>query len=147
MILSDLSREAATEVLRYHEGADNAVLPLPEGRFASAGEDGRIAVWRVGERDPTRAWRPHEGPIVALALSPDGSTALATSSVSPDGQYLAYGLSQGGSDFEELHVRSLRDGRDLPDTVHWVKFSGISWTADNKGFFYSRFPAPAVPAV
>jgi len=77
------------------------------------------------------------------ALSPDGSTALATSSASPDGRYLAYGLSQGGSDFEELHVRSLRDGRDLPDTVHWVKFSGISWTADNKGFFYSRFPAPA----
>ncbi|HEU5479034.1 MAG TPA: prolyl oligopeptidase family serine peptidase [Candidatus Tumulicola sp.] len=76
-------------------------------------------------------------------LSPDGSTALAGSSVSPNGEYLAYGLSQGGSDFEELHVRSLRDGRDTPDTVRWVKFSGISWTADNRGFFYSRFPAPA----
>lgn len=75
-------------------------------------------------------------------LSPDGSTALAGSAVSPTGEYIAYGLSQGGSDFEELHVRSLQDGHELPDTVHWVKFSGIEWTKDGKGFFYSRFPAP-----
>jgi prolyl oligopeptidase len=76
-------------------------------------------------------------------LSPDGSIALATTSVSDDGRYLVYGLSQGGSDFEQLHMRSLADGRDLPDTVHWVKFSRISWTKDGGGFFYSRFPAPA----
>jgi prolyl oligopeptidase len=76
-------------------------------------------------------------------LSPDGSVALAGSSPSPDGRYLAYGLSQGGSDFHEIHVRSLADGRELPDTVRWVKFSGISWTRDGRGFFYSRFPTPA----
>jgi prolyl oligopeptidase len=76
------------------------------------------------------------------ALSPDGSTALATWTASPDGRWLAYGLSIGGSDWEELHVRALADGHDLPDTVHWVKFSNIAWTKDGNGFFYSRFPAP-----
>lgn len=76
------------------------------------------------------------------ALSPDGSIALLDYSPSPNGKYLAYGLSQGGSDWEELHVRNVETGKDLADTIHWVKFSGISWTNDNRGFFYSRFPEP-----
>jgi len=75
-------------------------------------------------------------------LSPDGSTALSAWSVSPNGRYLAYGLSPGGSDWRELHVRDLTTGKDLPDTVHWAKFSDASWTNDGKGFFYSRFPTP-----
>ena len=75
-------------------------------------------------------------------LSKDGSIALLDDQPSPDGRYLAYGLSQGGSDWETLHVRDVASGRDLADEVHWVKFSGIAWTRDDKGFFYSRYPAP-----
>ena len=75
-------------------------------------------------------------------FSSDGSLALLDYQPSPDGKYLCYGLSQGGSDWEELHVRDLKTGKDFPDTVHWVKYSGISWTNDNQGFFYSRFPEP-----
>lgn len=36
----------------------------------------------------------------------------------------------------------MKTGKDLSDRVQWVKFSGISWTRDNKGFFYSRYPKP-----
>ena len=31
---------------------------------------------------------------------------------------------------------------DLPDKLVWVKFSGIAWTPDGKGFYYTRYPAP-----
>ena len=75
-------------------------------------------------------------------LSTDGTVALSGQAPSDDGHYLAYSLSVSGSDWQELHVRDVDTGRDLPDTVKWVKFSGISWTHDNRGFFYSRYDEP-----
>lgn len=75
-------------------------------------------------------------------LSPDGSIALAMYQASPDGKYLAYALSEGGSDWETIHVLDVDTGKDLSDAVHYVKFSGISWTNDDKGFYYSRYPTP-----
>jgi prolyl oligopeptidase len=75
-------------------------------------------------------------------LSPDGSVALLAYAPSPDGRYLAYALSAGGSDWETLHVLEVATGRQLPDTVRWVKFSNIAWTNDDHGFYYSRYPTP-----
>jgi prolyl oligopeptidase len=76
------------------------------------------------------------------ALSPDGSVAFAQWSPSPDGKLLAYGLAQGGADWRTVHVLDIATGKDLPDRVEWFRFSGLSWTKDGKGFFYSRFPEP-----
>lgn len=75
-------------------------------------------------------------------LSPNGDVALLQVQPSRDARYLAYGLSRGGSDWQTLHVREVASGKDLADTIEHVKFSGISWTNDNRGFFYSRYPAP-----
>ena len=73
-------------------------------------------------------------------LSPNGSTSLANTSASPDARYVAYALSEGGADWQDVHVREVATGRDLADTVRWVRFSGISWTRDGRGFFYARYP-------
>jgi prolyl oligopeptidase len=73
-------------------------------------------------------------------LSSEGTVAATEISPSDDGSLLGYGLATAGSDWNELHVRDVASGRDLPDVVRWVKFSGIAWTKDNAGFFYSRFP-------
>jgi prolyl oligopeptidase len=75
-------------------------------------------------------------------ISADGSTELSRFDPSPDGKYLAYSLSVGGSDWSEIHLRRLADMSALTDTVHWVKYSGVSWTNDGKGFFYTRYPTP-----
>ena len=75
-------------------------------------------------------------------LSQDGTVALSGMAVSRDGKHMAYGLASAGSDWQEFRVRDIKTGKDLPDLVQWVKFSGPSWTADGKGFFYSRYDAP-----
>jgi len=76
-------------------------------------------------------------------LSKDGIVALAVTAPSPDGKWLGYGLATGGSDWRELHLRDVATGQDAPDLVKWAKFTGMSWTHDSAGFFYSRYPEPA----
>jgi len=75
-------------------------------------------------------------------LSPDGSVALSRWEPSPDGQHLAYGQSEGGSDWSTYYVRDLGTGRRMSDVVKWVKFSTVSWLENGKGFFYGRYPEP-----
>ena len=55
---------------------------------------------------------------------------------------MAYGIATSGSDWNEWHVRDIDTGKDLSDDLKWVKFSGASWTKDNKGFYYSRYDEP-----
>lgn len=76
------------------------------------------------------------------ALSKDGTVSLSGYTISDDGNLMAYGLSSGGSDWQEWKVRDVRTGKDLEDELKWVKFSGASWTKDGKGFYYSRYDAP-----
>ena len=75
-------------------------------------------------------------------LSADGTVALSGTAISDDGKLLAYGTAASGSDWMEWHVRDVGTGKELPDSIKWVKFSGASWTKDGKGFFYSRYDEP-----
>src|SRR6476619_8103985 len=74
-----LTRNAAEQVLRFHADAVNAVVLLGAGRAATAGADGRIAVWTFGKTEPDTVFEGHTAPIVALAASPDGATLASAS--------------------------------------------------------------------
>ena len=74
-----LSRNAAEQVLRFHESAVNAVAFLKDGRIVTGGEDGAIALWKPGQPMPERVFKGHTAPIVALAVSPDGRTVASAS--------------------------------------------------------------------
>ena len=76
------------------------------------------------------------------SLAADGTVSVASTQVSEDGTLFAYALSEAGSDLQKIHVREVATGRDLPDLVDWVKFSGISWLPDNSGFYYSSYGVP-----
>jgi len=75
--------------------------------------------------------------------SKDGTVALDGTSFSDDGKYVAYGIQDGGSDWRTWRVMEIETGRVLDEELKWLKFSGTTWTKDGKGFFYSRYDAPA----
>ena len=78
--------------------------------------------------------------------SKDGTIALGSAVPSPDGKFLAYSVSEAGSDWQTWRVLDIDTGKIFSDELKWVKFSGASWTADARGFFYSRYPEPGKDA-
>jgi prolyl oligopeptidase len=74
-------------------------------------------------------------------FSADGTSRLGAFSWSPKGKYVLYGVSQGGSDWNDLYVLDAATKKPLDDHLTWIKNGGGSWLGD-EGFFYSRYPAP-----
>jgi cytochrome c len=69
-----LTRRAAEQVLRFHDGAVNAVAFLNDGRIVTSGTDARIAIWTPGQHAPSRVLTGHTAPVADLAVSTDGKT-------------------------------------------------------------------------
>ncbi|HUR37446.1 MAG TPA: hypothetical protein VM009_06495, partial [Terriglobales bacterium] len=76
------------------------------------------------------------------SMSADGTVALSGYDITEDGKLIVYGTAMSGSDWTEWRVREVDTGKDLPDHVKWVKFSGASFSPDGKGFYYSRYDEP-----
>jgi prolyl oligopeptidase len=65
-------------------------------------------------------------------------------SPSPDGRYVAIGVSEGGSERTVLHVVEARTGKLLPDVIERAIYIPPSWRDDGRSFYYFRTPkAPA----
>lgn len=75
-------------------------------------------------------------------LSEDDIVSIDYWSVSKDANFMAYGLSEGGSEMATLYVMDVNTRENLPDTIPYARYSSISWLPDNSGFFYTRNPAP-----
>lgn len=73
-------------------------------------------------------------------LSPDGTTRASLTGFSNDDRYAAYSRSEGGSDWQEIHVLEVETGKELEDRIQWVKFGGAAWQGD--GFYYSGYDKP-----
>ena len=74
-------------------------------------------------------------------FSEDGTTSLAGVSFSKDGKKLAYSISEGGSDWRKIITIDTDTKTQIGDTLVDIKFSGVSWKA-NEGFFYASYDKP-----
>jgi len=73
-------------------------------------------------------------------LSAEGVVSISSYELSPDGRLLAYGVSAGGSDWRTWFILDIESGSKRTDELHGIKFSGVSWSKDGAGFYYSRYP-------
>jgi prolyl oligopeptidase len=73
-------------------------------------------------------------------MSEKGTVSIGLTGISHDDKYIVYSVSSAGSDWSELRVKEVVTGKDLPDVIKFVKFSGAAFRGD--GFYYSRYPEP-----
>jgi prolyl oligopeptidase len=105
-----------------------------------------IYTHNTGLQDQDTIWMtddPLERGVMLLdpnRFSADGTVSISTGQLSPDGNLLAYSVSAGGSDWRSWHIFDIESGRSRPDELRGIKFSGLSWSKDGAGVFYSRYP-------
>ncbi|HXG59729.1 MAG TPA: S9 family peptidase, partial [Thermoanaerobaculia bacterium] len=130
-------KERLTEAWNYEKYS----IPVKEGgRYFFQKNDGlqnqSVLYVQNSLSDPPRVLIDPNG------WSKDGTVALSGYAISDDGKHIAYRVAEAGSDWVTIKVMEIDSGKILPDEIRWVKFSGMSWTKDGKGFFYSRYPQP-----
>ena len=134
-------RDPLKERLEHLWNYEKYGIPFKQGDrlfyFKNSGIQNQSVLYTLAtaESDPEILLDPN-------TLSEDGTVALSGISVSEDGEYLAYGLSKSGSDWQQWRVRNITTGEDLSDRLDWIKFSGVTWSKDNRGFYYSRYAEP-----
>jgi len=107
-----LAGNSATQVLRFHDDAVNAVALLKDGRAVTAGADGRIAIWSEGRQQPDTVLQGHTAPIVALAVPGDGATLA---SAAWDNTVRLWPLAGGAPRVLEGHTQNVNGVAFTPD--------------------------------
>ena len=133
-------RDRLTELWDY--ARQTAPFRFGEHWFVRAndGLQDQDVLYRLADADAPRSdWEVLLDPN---ALSEDGTVSLGATAFTEDGRLMAYALGESGSDWREFRVLEVETGAQLDDHLRWIKFSGASWTHDNAGFFYSRYPEP-----
>ena len=76
------------------------------------------------------------------SFSEDGTFSLGGTSISPDGKWIAYSISDGGSDWRIWKIMNIETRELLEETINWSKFSGAVWEKNNSGFYYQKYSEP-----
>jgi prolyl oligopeptidase len=100
-----------------------------------------------GKSDAELKTRPVAGGEARLLLDPATmATAGQHAAIdyyvpSPDGKYVAVGVSLGGSENSTLHVLEVASGKMLSESLTRAQSAQPSWTDDSQGFYFSRLQA------
>jgi len=74
----------------------------------------------------------------AMTATGVGHFSLDWWEASPNGVYIAYGISKDGSEDSVLHIMTTADGKNLPETIANTQAAYPQWLDDGSGFFYNQ---------
>jgi len=74
------------------------------------------------------------------AIDADGLTAIDWWHASPSGAYVAFGLSRNGDERSTLRVIEVATGTLGSEAIPDTRYSSVAWSADDREFFYTRYP-------
>lgn len=87
--------------------------------------------------DPSASVRVLADPSAGAA---DAASAVDWYTPSVDGELVAYGVSEGGSENSTLSVVRTADGSSLGEAIPNCRAASVAWEPDGSGFFYTRYP-------
>lgn len=126
------------ELIKNYESVDFLNLTSVKGKYfyreRQPGENQMVLYMKEGlHGDPIKLIDPN-------GQKEDNTITIDFWEVSPDGKYLAYGISEGGNEMATLYIKDLDTKVDLSDTISNCRYSDIEWISDSSGFFYTRNP-------
>jgi prolyl oligopeptidase len=65
-------------------------------------------------------------------------TAVNIEAISPNGHFLAYSVRDGGTDYASTEIVDTREATILPDRIQAGFCSGLIFSPDDSGFYYSH---------
>ncbi len=163
--LEDVKDPQVQQWMRAQADATTSILAKLPGRAglleriktieASAGgqvstitetDGGRIFFMRrnPGENQFKLVWRQGYAGTDTVIFDPEKASApgqpraIMDFAPSRDGRKLAYAMQVGGGEIGTLHVMDVGSGMDLIQPIDRIRYSGVSWLDDGRGFFYSR---------
>ncbi len=77
-------------------------------------------------------------------MNKKGTTAIDWFVPSPNAKLVAVSMSEKGSEAGDVHVFDVATGKQvfevIPHCQNGTAGGSLAWTADSKGFFYTRYP-------
>ena len=75
-------------------------------------------------------------------MNAKGTSALGSLSFSKSNKYVAYSVSEAGSDWQDIFVMEVKTKKIIDaDRIGYTKFGGATWKGD-EGFYYSGYDKP-----
>ncbi len=138
-VLGQLSgREVIKSQLKKHQDFERLEVPFIKGKyiwfFKNSGLQNQSVLYRQS-LDQTEEAEVFLDPNL---FNSNGTASLAGYQFSVTGKYLAYQVSENGSDWNRIYVVEVASGERINSTGIESKFSDLAWVGD-KGFYYSRY--------